>query len=135
MDRLRGAYRLAELDAESGNVTERQAQSVIDIFMLIYLKRIDHSTVSPAQVRALLRRGAALTPYWPATLGWLRDLRGGVVEKSGAAERTSFEATALVADEVMGQYGWYANEDRVGKRPGFSFRNLSRRFCRMSLSL
>jgi len=107
MEALQSAWGVHRIDVDA-LIFHRQAEEIVDTYMLIYVLG---KNASELRVDGAWQEGATW-PSWPESQRFTRDVQSMVVEAQErasniefAAGRLSFNATAMVVEEIGERYG------------------------------
>jgi len=112
MERLEAAFVTSELPVSREGLREGDAATVIKNYMLMYVLEMNHSAVSPFEVRQALENIDEVYPTWDATVAFVNEVEQSVLAADGpGATVTEWNTMLQVLEEVGNRYGrWQDHE-------------------------
>jgi len=106
VERLHAAYHLVGSSMHEDAADEDEIELVLDVYMLMYVRNLDHAEVTEDQILELLENYRPSN--WNATKQWMRKVRKEVVSADPDA-RGAFGTTVRAVEEAMDRYGRWQN--------------------------
>jgi hypothetical protein len=111
VERLQVAYRMMGVSPAQKNLPEKKAADVIKAYMMMYVLSLDHGTLGKDEFDEASAAILTIYPTWPDTEIFANEVRNSVLADVPQSERTSWNATLRVLEEVGEQYGKWQNKE------------------------
>jgi len=110
IDRLEAAYNIVDLQAKDG-LTEKDCTKAEEMYMLMYVLNMNHSVVSKDEMTEASQNVLEVYPTWPDTQEFVQGVRESVLIDVDGADRTSWNTTLKVLEEVGERYGRWQDKE------------------------
>merc|ERR1719356_432850 len=111
IERLQVAYRMMGVSPEQANLSEDKAYKVIKAYMMMYVLSLDHGSLRQPQFEEASEAILSIYPTWPDTEMFAQEVRDSVLADVPQSERTSWNSTLRVLEEVGERYGKWQNKE------------------------
>merc|ERR1719356_1385859 len=111
IERLQVAYRMMGVSPEPANLSEDKAYKVIKAYMMMYVLSLDHGSLRQPQFEEASEAILSIYPTWPDTETFAKEVRRSVLADVSPSERTSWNTTLRVLEEVGERYGKWQNKE------------------------
>merc|ERR1740121_2485094 len=94
VERLERSYHLMGIDLELSKTSQMPTATntaAIDLFMLLYVHRLDHAVVTLEDLAELWRTTSQKYPHWDETLLWTHVMRHKVLEQNQGLDPGSYQ--------------------------------------------
>jgi len=117
IERLRSAYRVLGYSESEGVLTDEEADKVVRAYMIMYVLGHDHTSITQELFQEHSATITEMYPTWPDTQIFANEVRQAVLSETVGKERTSWESTLQVLEQIGERYGrWQDKECRVLKK-------------------
>merc|ERR1719230_1137331 len=90
---------------------EKNAEEVINAYMMMYVLSFDHGSLRKEEFDEASAAILSIHPTWPDTESFAKEVRNSVLADVPPGERTSWNATLRVLEEVGERYGKWQNKE------------------------
>jgi hypothetical protein len=110
IERLQASYRLLDLPT-SGKLSEQDAENVVRTYMILFVLSLDFGVLSKQEFELNANDILEIYPTWPDTEVFVAEVRNNVLADVEIGERTSWNSTLKVLEEVGERYGRWQNKE------------------------
>merc|ERR1719356_1430699 len=111
IERLQVAFSMMGVSPEQANLSEDKASKVIKAYMMMYVLSLDHGSLRQSQFEEASEAILSIYPTWPDTETFAKEVRDSVLVDVPQSDRTSWNATLRVLEEVGERYGKWQNKE------------------------
>jgi len=110
VERLQASYRLSGLETTE-KLSEEDAERVVKTYMMLFVLSLSYADVSIEEYELNANDILEIYPTWPDTLVFVAEVRNSVLADVAKSERTSWNSTLMVLEEVGERYGRWQNKE------------------------
>merc|ERR1719379_1625969 len=110
IERLQASYRLLGLET-TAKLSEEDVQRVVKTYMMLFVLSLNHADVSKEEYELNANDILEIYPTWPDTIVFVEEVRNSVLTDVASSERTSWNSTLKVLEEVGERYGRWQNKE------------------------
>merc|ERR1719379_1150799 len=110
IERLQATYRLMGLET-TAKLSEQDAERVARTYMMLFVLSLNHTDVSKEEFDLNANDILEIYPTWPDTVLFVDEVRNSILADVDSSERTSWDSTLKVLEEVGERYGRWQNKE------------------------